>query len=431
MRRSWWFSGALVMLMGCHAPYREFEPPDRTTMMPDRNGNIVPAPTPPAWSQQPAVSPLAYRSSPPAEQMAPSSIPTRAQTASAPGRLAATSAPLPPSPVARASETIESVATGRNMAAAPKSPIRPVSYETPSEVLPPPRPPLPGQPRVPLLPVTAEQLAKQERSPETPSPVPGSLPPLPDQPVPVPSPELADKSEKREKMEKKDSTETAQAEPNDKVSESNSSPTVRMVNSKRILLNYELKDVGPSGVAGVDLYVTRDGKDWKKEEKSTRSGPPYVVEVDEEGTYGFTLVARSGLGRGRKPPRPGEQPQVWVEVDLTSPVVKITEVKQGMGNKVLEVTIHWTASDRNLSRRPVTLSYAEKPEGPWTPLAANIENTGSYVWQVPAKGPTQFHLKAEVIDLVGNVGSAQSSRPILIDMSEPRVSILAVEPAGK
>ena len=79
----------------------------------------------------------------------------------------------------------------------------------------------------------------------------------------------------------------------------------------------------------------------------------------------------------------------------------------------------------------MTLSYAEASTGPWTPLAANIENTGSYVWSMPPTAPTKFFVRVEAVDLVGNVGVAQTTTPTLIDMSQPSVSILGVEPSDK
>jgi hypothetical protein len=206
-------------------------------------------------------------------------------------------------------------------------------------------------------------------------------------------------------------------------------PLLRLVNSRRITLNFEVKDVGPSGVAGVDLWYTQDGRDWKKHE-APANAQAYVVEVDEEGMYGFTLVARSGIGLGKEPPAAGDQPQVWVIVDLTKPDVKLTEVVPNYQQNAKQVLIRWQSSDKNLGRHPVTLSYAEKEEGPWTVIAANLDSTGQYTWQVPANVPPRALLKVEAIDLAGNVGQAQSEKPILMDSSRPNVSIVNVEAHG-
>ncbi|MBI1915510.1 MAG: hypothetical protein HYS12_12360 [Planctomycetes bacterium] len=209
------------------------------------------------------------------------------------------------------------------------------------------------------------------------------------------------------------------------------SPAVRMVNTKRIVLNYHVTDVGPSGLSGVDLWYTRDGQVWQKDEGTGRSGPPYVFEVPEEGMYGFTLIAKSGLGLGKKPPQRGDLPQVWVEVDQTKPAVTLLDVQHGVGAKAREITITWSATDRNLARRPITLAYAESAEGSWTPLAANIENSGRYVWTMPASAPASFFVRVEAVDLVGNVGSAQSTKPIVIDLSQPEVQLDGVDSSEK
>ena len=201
-------------------------------------------------------------------------------------------------------------------------------------------------------------------------------------------------------------------------------PLMRLVNTKRITLEFEVKDVGPSGLANVDLWYTQNCRDWKKYEAPTNS-KAYIVEVDEEGMYGFTLVARSGLGLSKEAPVSGDQPQVWTIVDLTPPEVQLTEVAPNADSK--QVTIAWKASDKNFSRTPICLSYAETEAGPWRIIAANLENNGKYTWQMPAGTPPKFIVRAEATDLAGNVSRAQSSKPLLIDNSTPTVSITNVE----
>jgi hypothetical protein len=208
---------------------------------------------------------------------------------------------------------------------------------------------------------------------------------------------------------------------------------VHLVNNKRISLNYEIKEQGPSRVSLVELWVTRDGRNWQKFKEDTGNSqagpqPPFVVEVNEEGQYGFTLLARSGVGLGERPPQVGDPPQVWVEVDLTKPQVKILSVDPPRSVDDRNLTISWSASDKNLGRQPITLSYAEQADGLWTPIASNLENTGRYVWPMPANVPFRLYVRVEAIDRAGNIGSAQSPNPILVDLSKPKVNILNVEP---
>jgi hypothetical protein len=209
----------------------------------------------------------------------------------------------------------------------------------------------------------------------------------------------------------------------------------RLVNSKRISLNYELKEVGPSGVSTVELWYTQDGRSWNKyplprAEDGAALPKPLVFEVNGEGVYGFTLVARSGVGLGERPPQIGDRPQVWVEVDLTKPVVQLQGVFVGQGEDKGKLTITWSARDKNLGRSPITLSYAEQSGGPWRPIAEHLENGGRHVWKMPDRVPYQFLVRVEAVDEAGNVGTAVTPEMVKVDLSQPKVRIVTVEPAG-
>jgi hypothetical protein len=215
----------------------------------------------------------------------------------------------------------------------------------------------------------------------------------------------------------------------------------RIVNSTTISLNYKIEEKGPSGVSAVELWYTQDGRTWQKhgEQKrdeqrpeETEPRPPYVVEVHGEGVYGFTLVVRSGVGLSERPPQVGDAPQIWVEVDKTKPVVHLLGVEVGQGNATGSLTVTWTATDKNLSQQPISLSYATVPEGPWTPITpAPVENNGRYVWRMPPGVPYQFLVKVEAVDKAGNIGSAQTTQLVKVDLAKPRPTILDVSPAGK
>ncbi|MFO0867175.1 MAG: hypothetical protein U0744_21475 [Gemmataceae bacterium] len=210
----------------------------------------------------------------------------------------------------------------------------------------------------------------------------------------------------------------------------------RFVNSKRITLNYDLKDVGPSGVASIELWYTMDRRTWNKYPNTFGGGEsgaasaPISFPVAGEGVYGISLVAKSGVGLGDRPPQIGDLPQLWIEVDLTKPVVQLQNVLVGQGVDKGKLAIGWIAKDKNLGREPINISYAETPTGPWTPIVEKHPNAGRFIWNMPERVPYQFHVKVEAADLAGNVGEAATESLIKVDLSVPKARILNVE-AGK
>ncbi len=204
---------------------------------------------------------------------------------------------------------------------------------------------------------------------------------------------------------------------------------ISMVKSRRFQLNYKIDDVGPSDISRVEVYVTRDGgKVWRKYDQDAPKLPPCIVDVPEEGRYGFTLVARSGVDLGEHPPKSGDLPQFWVEVDETKPLVKLIGVDVGRGIDQGNLSVTWTAADKYLGPNPVNISYAKTPEGPWVVAVPNLPNTGRYVWRMPGEGlPYQFFIRVEASDLAGNIGSAETTGAVKVDLSTPKARVTGVD----
>ncbi len=185
---------------------------------------------------------------------------------------------------------------------------------------------------------------------------------------------------------------------------------LRLINSKRITFHYEVKDPASAGVAGLELWGTTDMRNWKKYDIVTRTPSSLIVDVREEGLYGFTMIAR-GKGEVAKnqPPMAGEPPQVWVAVDLTKPVVQLLGAELNIMTQTPSLVVRWNAKDRNFGPRPMTLLYSDRLEGPWSPIAANVENSGRYEWMMPACVPSNVYVRVQAIDMMGNMGMAQST----------------------
>jgi hypothetical protein len=214
-------------------------------------------------------------------------------------------------------------------------------------------------------------------------------------------------------------------------------PPLQVVNNPQVTLEYALNRVGPSGVNKVELWLTRDdGQTWRR----------YAVDAEEvldkqplhngkyqrlldlppvDGVYGISLVVRSRAGLGKRPPQAGDVPQMRIEVDTKAPVAQLFKPTPDP-NRRDALVISWTASDRNLVANPITLQWAEQPNGPWQNIGANLANTGHHVWQLPAQFPDRVYLRLLVRDSAGNEAVAVTREPQLVDLSEPEGTILGV-----
>lgn len=210
-------------------------------------------------------------------------------------------------------------------------------------------------------------------------------------------------------------------------------PAIQYFNRPEVPLEYELSKVGPSGVGSVDLYWTRDdGSTWEKYADdpalagSTKTGRFLrTIELPGDGVFGFTIVITSRAGRGRTPPRPGEAPQMRVEIDSVPPVAQLAPPIPDT-TRPNTLLLRWQAKDKNLTPRPISLEWAERRDGPWQPIALDIENTGQHSWTLPPTIPVQVYLRLRAKDAAGNESVAVTNEPQLVDLSEPEGRLLGI-----
>jgi hypothetical protein len=217
------------------------------------------------------------------------------------------------------------------------------------------------------------------------------------------------------------------------------SPPVKFVKTKTFKLNYSLQGVGPSQVQHVELWLTRDTRAWQKHSKVEKQdlNKPVEIQVVAPGRYGFILRPVSGVGRAVEKPSIGQQPQIWVEVDETPPVVEILDVIVGEEADAGFLTVKYRAEDKWLRDEPITVLHGPTKDGPWEVMEANLRNAG--VVKLPTKDKGfQFFLKVEALDEAGNKGEAVWSEVVKVDLSKPMIKdidVIGVEevkpPAGK
>ena len=205
----------------------------------------------------------------------------------------------------------------------------------------------------------------------------------------------------------------------------------RIVNSRSFNLNYDIQDVGPSGVAQVEFFITDDGgTTWYRYGTDPDLKSPFRVDVPKEGTYGFQVRVKSGVGLMSDLPRAGDSPSVVVTVDETAPVVKIDSVGQLHTDKPGMVSIHWKVNDAHPAvTEGVDLEYAMNAQGPWTSIAQGVNQAGSYDWPVQSIPAAKLFVRVTARDAAGNIGHAVTSEPVIVDMKKPvaRITDVAIQ----
>lgn len=214
-------------------------------------------------------------------------------------------------------------------------------------------------------------------------------------------------------------------------SPSQADKALRMVGARTFDIDYDLNSVGPWGVAKVELWGTyNQGQTWESYSVDHDNRSPVRVTVPAEGIYGFRILVDGANGASSAPPRSGDFPEFMVRVDLKAPQAQLRPIERGQGNQVDHLVLRWTASDDNLEKQPISLFYSSSPHGPWSTIAARLENTGHYSWRLQRHVPDQFYLRLEVRDMAGNITTAQSQAPVTLMRPQPTGRLREIRSVG-
>lgn len=202
----------------------------------------------------------------------------------------------------------------------------------------------------------------------------------------------------------------------------------RVVNSRQFRLNYAVDKVGRSGVDSVELFITPDGgRKWYRYGTDSDRKSPFPVTVPQDGTYGFAIRVRSGVGIADPPPKHGDAPEITIAVDQTPPKLEMLPILQGRGADSNKFLIRWKMSESRPHKQPISISYAETASGPWKTASDWTADGGRYLWTTPGDVPPRLYIRVTARDQCGNTSFVQTPRPIIVDTVKPTAKITTVD----
>jgi hypothetical protein len=211
---------------------------------------------------------------------------------------------------------------------------------------------------------------------------------------------------------------------------------ISYVKDRAVGLEFEIDRKGPSGVKKIETYITQDdGQTWFRYGETTETKSPLQVALPEkEGTYGFHIVAYSGVMQSEGPPKNGRAPDVRLHVDRTSPLVEWypPAPDASMPNAL---TLRFSVHDTNLMPNSVTLEWSRQANGGWQSISASgmraanvpgVPHLKECTWLLPADLPDAVFLRITARDLAGNVGERITRDPVTVDLQKPTARVKRV-----
>jgi hypothetical protein len=111
-------------------------------------------------------------------------------------------------------------------------------------------------------------------------------------------------------------------------------------------------------------------------------------------------------------------------IDSTSPTLSLLSLNGGQliaGGSAQKIL--WNSSDANFSVNPIKIEYTSDNGATWAPINTSVDNSGSYLWQVPLIDSTKVKLKITSSDIVGHSTVVISANSFEIDSTAPILTL--------
>jgi hypothetical protein len=199
--------------------------------------------------------------------------------------------------------------------------------------------------------------------------------------------------------------------------------------SRAFSLDYAVDSLRGATVSDIELWGTEDqGRTWQKWGSDPDRQSPFDVQVGNDGLFGFRMVVIGTNGLISNRPQNGDSADMWINVDTEMPTVNITRALYGEGDQAGMLVIEFNGADDNMHARPVTLSYSERPSGPWVTIASGLASSGKYYWKPDSSLPKQVFLRAQAVDRAGNTQEHRLDLPVSLRGMAPQGRIQGFRP---
>ncbi len=203
----------------------------------------------------------------------------------------------------------------------------------------------------------------------------------------------------------------------------------KLSNSRKFELDYQVDHIRADDIAKLEIWVTENGGgSWQMQSIDQDRQSPVLIDVDDDGVYGFRLRIQTNDGLESLQPTKGDSADVWVEVDTTKPSVELASLPFGRKKDAGKLIVNWRAVDKRFAAKPITLFYSVNLDGPWQVIVEKLPNSSQFKWPVTDRIPRRVFLRIEAVDAAGNRNVHQTSQSIDLSGLNPRGMIRSVRP---
>lgn len=173
-------------------------------------------------------------------------------------------------------------------------------------------------------------------------------------------------------------------------------------------------DRSRGAVAEVHLYVSVDrGANWHPLLREKPEAGRFAFQAMRDGEYWF--ATRTVDDAGRTLPEGPFKAELVIAVDTVRPQLGFDARVLGPG----QIQMAWDVRDEHLAESPLTLEYQTQPDGPWTPIRANLatpessttHTRGQLTWNLDSPA-SSLQVRATATDRAGN--RSQGSKKLAV-----------------